>query len=458
PAEEEQNLFTRYGQRGHQYWTFDDFPMFQDWYEENTAAIDLLGEAVRKPTFFIPYVREHEKESMFDSWGSVMSVQVVREWARAAQARANYRLGIGDIDGAIDDIITIRLLGRHTGKQGTIVAGLVGIALEGMGVAVGIGSNPEFPPTKEQIERLIRELDALPPRWTVTEAIESERYFGLGVLYDFYWGTSPGMHSNIFPLMFFPNWSIDINVALARHNQLYDALVTPEAIIDVTALPSFYKGIDLITTDRSDGGRQKKRAKIRKSWNPLPLLFVRSRTNRFMDTLAAVSIPALLGSHHTWERAECFENLQRLTLALLLYEQDHGSLPDGDWRIAVKPYLGENAERYFRCPSHPDLAEDETIYAMVGGVPNASPSPTQILLVELREPQKLGEGDGRIPFEQARYGNHPNEPRPLGSVLGSNHAGGITVGVRSGVVQFISQTIHSDVWQRRLDGSAETLP
>ena len=147
------------------------------------------------------------------------------------------------------------------------------------------------------------------------------------------------------------------------------------------------------------------------------------------------SIEALPNLREAHNRRQCFENMKLLTLALLLYEKDHGKLPDGDWRIAVKPYLGENAERYFRCPSHPGLADGKTTYAMVSGVPNVTPSPTQILLVELREPQRFGEGDGRIPFEQATFETG----------LGSNHTGGINVGLRSGAVRSMNATINSEV-------------
>ena len=172
--------------------------------------------------------------------------------------------------------------------------------------------------------------------------------------------------------------------------------------------------------------------------------------------LISLFIPAMQAGREAWRRIECLENMQRLTFALLLYEKEHGTLPDGDWREAVKPYLGENAELYFRCPSHRVVdaegkwreLEGTTTYAMVSNVPNLTSSPNQVLLVEVLQPQKLGEGDGRIPFEQANFEN----------ALGSNHAGGTNVGMRSGTVRFITKTIELDKWRSLLDGSAETLP
>jgi hypothetical protein len=198
-------------------------------------------------------------------------------------------------------------------------------------------------------------------------------------------------------------------------------------------------------------------------WNPLPLLFVHSRTKRLVDSYSALFIPALQAAREAERRLECASNMQRLTLALLLYEKDHGNMPEGDWREAIRPYLGDNADRYFQCPTH-GLAEGETNYAMIGGVSNESPTPNQILLVEVFQPQKLGEGDGRIPLEKAKlWRKHvmfpPNIPRPDDwDGLGSFHTGGVNATHRNGAARFISESINPEFLQSLLDGTATTLP
>ena len=89
--------------------------------------------------------------------------QYVRSFARALYARANYRIGTGDIDGAIDDIVACKRLGRHVGYDGIMVELLVGIAIEGIADSIGVAGSLEHPPTKEQLERLVNELNDLPP-------------------------------------------------------------------------------------------------------------------------------------------------------------------------------------------------------------------------------------------------------------------------------------------------------
>jgi hypothetical protein len=427
------------------FWTFDEFPMFKDSIEENSAGLNLLAEAVRKPVFRIPFTRESENTPIYESVVSLETTQGMRELARAAQGRIEYRLGIGDIEGTIDDIMTVHHLARHAGKQGTLVSALVGVAIEGMAYSKGIGSNPEFSPTKEQIERLVAEFNALPPRQTLTEVIESERLYGLAHVQDMYWSNNPFLQEGqssgkLNPYM---GWMYDINIFMKKVNKVYDVLTGKSKTVDGKELEDLFKP----------------------SWNPLPHFFVHSRSDRFADQMSAEIIPAMQASREAWRRCECAENMQRLTLALLLYEKDHGKLPEGDWREAIRPYLaGTPAEeagvpaKYFRCPSH-RLEEGYTAYAMIGDVPDAVSSPMQILLVEVSKPQKLGEGDGRIPYEKAKFwrGESWDSPKDFDG-LGSYHPGTILAGFRSGAVRSLSETMSPEKLQELLDGTATEPP
>jgi len=126
----------------------------------------------------------------------------------------------------------------------------------------------------------------------------------------------------------------------------------------------------------------------------LPLLLTRNRSIWTMDMLMSLNLldgPIL---YKTLTRVQCVANVQRLAHAMLLYERNHGKLPDGDWREAVKPYLGANPEQCFRCLGN-ELAEDETVYALVIGESESSAT-IPFLIVETATPQKLGKGDGRI--------------------------------------------------------------
>jgi hypothetical protein len=98
--------------------------------------------------------------------------------------------------------------------------------------------------------------------------------------------------------------------------------------------------------------------------------------------------------------------------------------------------------KLFQCPSHHGLAEGETAYAMISGVENPAPLPSQILLVEVLQPQDY------VPFDKATFDEG----------VGSHHPGGMNVGLRSGAVRFISKTIKPELWQQLLDGPATEVP
>jgi hypothetical protein len=109
------------------------------------------------------------------------------------------------------------------------------------------------------------------------------------------------------------------------------------------------------------------------------------------------------------------------------------------------------------------LAEGETAYAMIGGVENPSPTPNQILIMEVTQPQKLGEGDGRFPIEKAKFWKQKlvrERRRPADfDGLGSHHMFGINAGHRSGAARFLSEEVtSSDLLQGLFDGTAATLP
>ena len=276
--------------------------MLKNWLEENSAGIDLIAEAVRKQVFRAPYARENENAPIVEMYSGMGGKSCV--WAGAAEARAKYRLGIGDIDGAIDDIVTIHRLARHVGKQGMLMSVRPGVLMEGTAFAIGIGSNPEFPPTKEQIERLLAELDALPPRQTLSEAIESERLFGLAGSQDMYWGNWGGDFGDPYwersfwgKMLPHISWGLDINAYLARANEIYDALAIPGATIDGKTLDEFVE------------------ARKNPTVSPLSLwASVHKRSIFYADMMAIMLVPQVQRVHEELQRCEDVENEQRLTL------------------------------------------------------------------------------------------------------------------------------------------------
>ena len=146
------------------------------WLEENNAALDLVAEQVKKPIFVAPYIKGEDSFAVIGM--PLPDVTAMRSFARGLQARAQIRLGDGDIDGAIDNIVACYQLGRHAEKGATLVEGLVGMSIEGIAdsLAYDIG---ETRANAEQLKRLQNEIVRLSPQKGYLHKLESERYMCL---------------------------------------------------------------------------------------------------------------------------------------------------------------------------------------------------------------------------------------------------------------------------------------
>jgi len=417
------------------FWSLEDFPMLQDWLDENDAGIDLLSEAVRKPIFRAPEVRKSAGDAF-----AVRSVMLTfREFARVVQTRANYRIGIGDIDGAIEDIITGYLLARHVGKHGTLTDYLIGIAIEGMAYSIPIGANPEAQSSREQLQRLFDAIRSLPPSQKIEDCLEAERLFALAYLQEYAFGRKPDVYGVPEPGLWC--YGVDWNTVFRTVNETYGS-ITAGREAEETIISEEYKKLLSWMEGKID--------------KPPVRLTVRGRTNVVLGVLAHV--PAMEAAREPENRRKCAENMKLLTLALLLYEKDHGKLPDGDWRVAVRPYLDDNAnghsaDKYFRCPSG-SAADDETTYAMIrresGVMPHA---PYTLLLVEVFPPMKMTGNDGTLPEAKAVYWWRDGEQPAEG--LGTYHVGGFNMSQRSGAVRFISTSASPAQWQSLMEGTSD---
>jgi hypothetical protein len=347
------------------YWSPDEYPELTDWLTENSAAIDALAEAVRKPVFCVPMVRENEQTTGCD----VRTSSQFNIYARAVSGRANYRISIGDIDGAIEDTLTVHRLGRHLAGPRSFFGRFLGtVFMEGLlAQSIALAGNPDHPPTKAQLEYLLRELDRLPRRATLNEILEGERLFVLGALDHFFENPREYYDQGCCNEMYLLKWTppiFDANVIYTIINQAFDT--------------------------RGDADYDK-----RASWNPLRYLTVQSRSEQVAHGLVNITT---LGSDATqtyYQKAECSARLKRLTLALLLYEAEHGSMPVGDWREAIKPYLGEVPVGYFGCPT------EKAGYALVL---TDTKTPETLLLVETKW-EDISD-DGTIASDSPPFGVH----------------------------------------------------
>jgi len=448
-------------------WTLDDLPVMEVWLAENGPAIDLISEAVRKPVFHVPHARTTEDEMLFMEL--LPDVLYLQSFARALDARANYRIGTGDIDGAIGDIVACKRLGRHVGYNGNLIEMLVGFVIEGIADSIGIAGSLEHPPTKEQLERLVNELNDLPAAGELKKAMLSERYATLDVVQSLAHGNNPLSDTDV------PEWKmrmgLDWNVIAQRINAQCDAMPV--------------RGRGSMPTHR---------------W--MAIFSTRKRSELMADTLGLIMTPAMSATENATRRRQCAERMHRVNLAMLLYESDHGTLPpaytvdaDGNplhsWRVVLLPYLGQQTlydkirldepwdsehnrklhgetVAFFQCPDA-ELSPGQTTYSVVVGpempfegsegkkLAEFGPkSAAMILVVERAQPVCWMDPTQSIPQGIADVGI--DDTGGLGVEIGSPHPGGAHFGLRNGGCHFLQSWIDLEAFKGLLRGTVEEVP
>jgi hypothetical protein len=225
-------------------------------------------------------------------------------------------------------------------------------------------------------------------------------------------------------------------------------------------------------------------------------LFIGLRSRHVGDRAFTLSIPDIVAVRDDNDLMECAENLLRITLAMLMYEREHGCLPpaytvdaDGQplhsWRVLLLPYLGQQylydklhldepwdsdhnrpfhaaTPAIYQCPSAL-LTPSDTTYSVVVGQRTAFAPGTGkslddfgtnlILIVERNRAVCWIDPASELSESIAVQGIHGwNDPA---DGVGSPHLNFVVVGVRIGSARIVSDTIDSSTWQRLLYGTAE---
>ncbi len=445
----------------------------QQWLAENGAALDLVSEQAKKPVFVTPYVTTGE--SMVLLCLLLPDAQNMRAFARGLDARACIRVGEGDFDGAIDDILACYRLGRHEEQQATLIECLVGLSMDGIGHDIPFDTNPEVRANAEQLKRLRDELAALTPRKGFVHKLETERFTFLDILtsiarnqsFSGFTSGSGGAVDKTISIV-----GLDWNLIFKKANKVFD---------EMTAGTYSYPP---------------------PSMNPTRLLTLGARSELVADIFIEWFLPAVEAANEAYRRTDCSMNLKRIVLAMHLYERDHGTLPPAfsvdaegkplhGWRTLLLPYFGEETldELYaqirldepwdsehnsqfhetnldvYRCPSYASLKDGETSYAVVTGdgllftedgqgQTLAGHGVNMLMVVERNDAACWMRPAAEVPQTLAETGRIGKGP---GSV-GSRHTGGANFGMRNGAVPFLSETINAEVFRNLIRGTAKERP
>lgn len=373
-------------------WTADEFPVAARWVDANADLYAVYKAALTKPKFASVHCVGDEPLAFLNLL--LPDVQHFREIARLLQIRANYRIGKGDVAGALEDQRLIFLLSRRLleNPNSCLVEYLVGVAIFGTGLDCDVAGNPDAPPTPEnwaRVDEIWREtfadfdFDAARER-----AFEGERrLLYLGCSLDLATAISEGSFAE----------------ALQNLGGTSETSGVEKRALNWSAKvrfdPNVYLRRAIENWNENMAGRG---PKSREATAPRRATTRRSRSAELADRMNGLLLPAVGAFRKALRRANCAANLAALRTAILRFEAENGTLPPAfsvdangspllSWRVLILPYLGPEAaalyERFrldepwdsphnlplaaeipdvFRCPSA-RLEDDKTSYAAIVG-------------------------------------------------------------------------------------------
>ena len=461
-------------------WTLEKLPMMEPWLTQSEPVLNLVNEAVHKPTFCWPLTRIDEKEPLLLM--PIPGIAFFRSIARGFYTRANYRTAHGNLDGAIDDIIACKTLGRHLGRHGMDIDVLLGTALEQMAHNAGIAESLEYQPTESQLRRLLTATQNLPPQMPFEEVTRSSRFTTLDLAQRL--AHKEGKLEDILTELY-----ADFPFSLAPKGLDKIGLQTTRILdIDwntVTSRLNYHCDNPNILADHSFFGESQI------DWVSSDMLFPTTRSEKLADYLASQFVAALPAMQEAMHRLTCIENVYQITLAMLIYEKQHGRLPPAytvdkngnplhSWRVILLQYLGEDAKKlydkirldepwdskhnrkfhdvavsFYQCPSA-QLKPGQTIYSVVVGEKTAfqagegkmldqfGPDSANMLLV-LESPTPTCWMNPTSDLTEATASHTALHGKDA-------HPGVIIVGLRSGRVCTISKGLNRSTFQQILEG------
>ena len=383
-------------------WTAEEYPVPARWLEENADLFEAIAQAARAPRLECWRIVPKASEGGFTAMNNSDS-DGMRKFALLLRVRACYRVGLGNISGAIADVETSALFARAilSSKVATDDVRFCGLNILWWAGEVPLYGNADVQPTCEESARIVNLWSSFYLEGQTARCLQladklDALTFAYGFILDFLERRRQGT----------PVWRV------------FDYECCPGFDINNSPHGSFWEetlGWLLISAPPLNDAKtlflfQQMRSMSRDEWDDYESktmnlsTYLRSSSER---RLALACAQMLIGSVEVIEsdyfRIQCELKEATITSALLAYRRDHGTLPPAftvdengkplhSWRVLILPYLGAEtkalydqfrldepwnseynsafcaqAPNVFRCPSASNLKEGETRYSVLLG-------------------------------------------------------------------------------------------
>lgn len=316
-------------------WKAIDYPQIAEVISKQSPALDIFVNATRRPRLFVPLI----DEATSDKERILMAVQLpisqqMRSMAWTISVRAMNRLGDGDINGAIEDIKTIRRLARLVDQSPLLIDGLVSAAIGRIAsdAETNLIQSPAITP--EQLREYQAFLDEPQPfRVKFLERIGTvERCFALDTLtYARVYGfdaagsllvDASGLEPQLATAFGVLARSADMSEALRQVNRYFDETAslfeTPDIRQRLVKAQAWNNTLDEKERQFNSFGRLARTV----------LSGPKARGRLLGDFITLLHAPALIQLYGVEVRAELADQLMHHAISIELYKRAVGHYPD----------------------------------------------------------------------------------------------------------------------------------
>ena len=317
-------------------WKTEDEPITAKWLKDRSPVLDYLGVCVRKPNYTC---YRWPSESLIAIL--LPEVQAHRDFVRDLFIRVSERVGRGDLDGAWQDVMSMKHIAIHYKNEPIFVPNIIGIAIESMANEAAQLILTYGQPTQEQLTRFLQDLNALPQPNAFSLSMMLERtcsyellrYCKSGQAWEFYnpiqlITSLDGRKNNQATIMALSYLPFDANIAGKRLTELYSELYGEFGLKDFSFEPHKESNPVLLRQfgDRVGEVAAQLEADLKNmQLHRIPL--IRTRSKLLAEYLFFNTVSALNGLLGAFTRIEAENEMLKIALALEHAKRVRGEYP-----------------------------------------------------------------------------------------------------------------------------------
>jgi hypothetical protein len=318
-------------------WDPPDHPEVAEWLKLNEKPLAVAIEASKRTHYYYPLLatRKDGKSAGLIS-ATLVGVQSSRQLATALAARALLRVHEKRYDDAWQDLLACHRLGRLVGRGGTLIEGLIGIALDRVACDADLAFLDAAKLDAKQLQKCRADLLALPPMPAMADKMNlTERFWflemvmivdreGIAHLHTLTAaGQKPEWWENAIAKIVFSNLQWD--TALRNSNKLYDRIHTAMALKDRTKRAKEFDSI------QEDIREVRIRVVVKREEIVKEILGAKNMAEakgKFIgDMMVALLVPAFARVQQSADMNEQTHTNLQIGFALAAHRADHGKYP-----------------------------------------------------------------------------------------------------------------------------------